>query len=54
MLIEKNLPVHIGFNQTFNNMLPEIKDFLKNNKPEGQIHCIGHSLGGPVASLAAD
>lgn len=49
-----NLPVHIGFNQTFNSMLPEIREFLKGVNPGGTVHCIGHSLGGAVASLAAD
>jgi hypothetical protein len=53
-LSKTNLPVHIGFNHTFNSMLPEIKEFLNDNKTEGLIHCIGHSLGGAVASLAAD
>jgi len=48
------LPVHIGFNHAFNSMLPEIRDFISNAKVNGYIHCIGHSLGGSVASLAAD
>ena len=55
-LSKTNLPVHIGFNHTFNSMsmLPEIKEFLNDNKTEELIHYIGHSLGGAVASLAAD
>jgi triacylglycerol lipase len=53
-LSKTNLPVHIGFNQTFNSMLPEIKSFFKDNEAPELIHCIGHSLGGAVASLAAD
>lgn len=53
-LSKTNLPVHIGFNHTFNSMLPEIEDFLTKNETNGIIHCIGHSLGGAVASLAAD
>ena len=48
------LPVHIGFNHAFNSMLPEIRQFISETKPKGYIHCIGHSLGGAVASLAAD
>lgn len=48
------LPVHIGFNHTFNSMLPDIKQFVAESKATGTIHCIGHSLGGAVASLAAD
>lgn len=46
--------VHIGFNYTFNSMLPQISTFFANNKISGTVHCIGHSLGGAVASLAAD
>lgn len=48
------LPVHIGFNHTFNSMLPEIRRFISEAKTTGYIHCVGHSLGGAVASLAAD
>jgi triacylglycerol lipase len=48
------LPVHIGFNHVFNSMLPEIRKFISAAKATGYIHCIGHSLGGAVASLAAD
>ncbi len=46
--------VHLGFNSTFTSMLPQIKSFLANNIVTGTVHCIGHSLGGAVASLAAD
>jgi len=48
------LPVHIGFNHTFNSMLPEIRSYILDAKATGVVHCIGHSLGGAVASLAAD
>lgn len=48
------LPVHIGFNHIFNSMLPQIQSFLKDVKKIKTVHCIGHSLGGAVASLAAD
>jgi triacylglycerol lipase len=48
------LPVHIGFNHAFNSMLPDIRQFISAAKATGYIHCIGHSLGGAVASLAAD
>lgn len=47
-------PVHCGFNHTFNSMLPDIRDFLNKNNVAGRVHCIGHSLGGAVATLAAD
>ena len=46
--------VHVGFNRTFNSVLPQIKTFLSDYKVSGTVHCIGHSLGGAVASLAAD
>ncbi len=46
--------VHVGFNDTFTSMLPQIRSFLAKNKVTGTVHCIGHSLGGAVASLAAD
>lgn len=46
--------VHVGFNHTFSSMLPQIRAFIAKNKVTGTVHCIGHSLGGAVASLAAD
>lgn len=48
------LPVHLGFNNIFNSMLPQIQNFLKDIKQLKSVHCIGHSLGGAVATLAAD
>ena len=51
---KSGLPVHIGFNHTFCSMLPDIRKFILEAKIKGTIHCIGHSLGGAVASLAAD
>ena len=48
------LPVHTGFNHIFNSMLPQIQSFLKDAKQIKSIHCIGHSLGGAVATLAAE
>lgn len=48
------LPVHLGFNNIFNSMLPQIQSFLKDIKQIKTVHCIGHSLGGAVASLAAE
>ena len=53
---------HIGFNAAFESMTPQINDFFQklkskdspvNIKRVGTIHCIGHSLGGAVASIAA-
>lgn len=46
--------VHIGFNHTFTSMIPAIHKYIGQNPIKGNIHCIGHSLGGAVATLAAD
>lgn len=48
------VPVHIGFNHIFTSMLPQIREFLAANKNITTIHCVGHSLGGAIATLAAD
>lgn len=48
------LPVYLGFNHIFNSMLPQIQSFFKDLKQIKTVHCIGHSLGGAVATLAAD
>jgi hypothetical protein len=48
--------VHNGFQGTFNSMVPEIRAFVKNSKSDKliNIHCVGHSLGGALATLAAN
>jgi len=51
---QNGLPVHTGFNSIFKSMLPSIKEFIIANKDIQTIHCVGHSLGGAVATLAAD
>lgn len=49
------LPVHCGFQHCFSSMLPAIRSFFTAYKgPIKTVHCIGHSLGGAVAGLAAD
>lgn len=50
------LPVHIGFNHCFMSMLSDIRKFMTGFKGKRikAVHCIGHSLGGAIASLAAD
>ncbi len=49
------LPVHIGFNHAFTSMLTQLRTFISLNlSGVNRIHCIGHSLGGAVATLAAD
>jgi len=48
-------PVHSGFNNIFTSMLPEIKKFvLEHEQSATTFHCIGHSLGGAVATLTAN
>jgi len=51
---QNGLPVHTGFNSIFKSMLPSIKEFIVAHKDIQTIHCVGHSLGGAVATLAAD
>ena len=52
---QAGLPVHIGFEHCFSSMLPKIKQFIAAQKGVVKVvHCIGHSLGGAIASLAAD
>lgn len=49
-------PVHDGFNETFNTMKPKLLTFmlyLQSQKIQS-VHCIGHSLGGAIATLCAD
>jgi len=48
-----NKSVHAGFNKTFYSMLPEISAYLKNNNVKN-VHCVGHSLGGAIATLIAE
>lgn len=49
-------PVHDGFNQSFKSMLPQIQRFMNTiTKSKIQtIHCIGHSLGGALATLCGE
>lgn len=45
--------VHRGFNNTMNNILPQVRKTLTGRNPSA-IHLVGHSLGGAVATLLAD
>lgn len=48
-------PVHIGFLNIFKSMESQIQSFLKDHIGRIRtVHCIGHSLGGAVATLAAE
>lgn len=46
--------VHQGFFYAFDSMLKELRQFISGLKGVRVIHCVGHSLGGAVATLAAD
>ena len=48
-------PVHQGFQDCFSSFSSELMAFAASPEVAGKtIHCIGHSLGGALASLAAD
>jgi hypothetical protein len=53
-----NFPVHIGFAHAFKSMQTEIAIYVANLRNAGMqisgVHCMGHSLGGAVAALAAE
>lgn len=46
-------PVHAGFNDTFNSFKAELHKFFVKHNPS-RVHCVGHSLGGALATLVAD
>ncbi len=48
-----NKPSHVGFNRTFNSMLPALHSYF-DKAPQGPVHCVGHSLGGALANLTAN
>lgn len=45
--------VHAGFNRVFNELQPQIERYFYGKNPS-VIHCVGHSLGGALATLSAD
>ena len=47
-------PVHQGFYYAFDSLRQDLKLFLAKLKGVSVIHCVGHSLGGAIATLAAD
>ena len=47
-------PVHQGFYYAFSSILPELRGFVAGLKGVNVVHCVGHSLGGAIATLAAD
>lgn len=46
--------VHDGFNQAFKGMKNHIANLLKSIEGVHTIHCVGHSLGGALATLCAN
>ncbi len=47
--------VHAGFNKTFNSFLPELRQYFnQSNFNPTRVHCVGHSLGGALATMVAD
>lgn len=49
-------PVHDGFNAAFKSMEPRLAEFMKvvNKNNITSVHCIGHSLGGALATICGD
>ncbi len=48
------MPVHQGFYYAFDSMLGDLRRFISSLGDIKTIHCVGHSLGGAIATLAAD
>lgn len=49
-------PLHDGFNKAFKSMEPDLKTFMRivNKQNIHTVHCIGHSLGGALATICGD
>lgn len=45
--------VHVGFHEAWKSFAPDVIRFLRGRHPS-VIHCVGHSLGGALATLSAD
>ena len=45
--------VHAGFSRVFKEFENDLMRFFSSNNPS-YVHCVGHSLGGAIASLTAD
>lgn len=45
--------VHNGFKRVFDTYVDQLDDFMK-NQCVSHVHCVGHSLGGALATLNAD
>jgi pimeloyl-ACP methyl ester carboxylesterase len=53
-LAHHGVPVHQGFYYVFRELLQEFKRFVDGLNEVSVVHCVGHSLGGALATLAAD
>ena len=53
---ESGYSVHDGFNTAFHSMKPQLMELVNLAKKQGatSFHCIGHSLGGALATLCAN
>jgi len=47
------LPVHLGFMRIWETFAGDLKSFLQGRNPT-HVHCVGHSLGGALATVCAD
>lgn len=49
-------PLHDGFKSAFKTMEPQLKEFMSSVEKSNitHIHCIGHSLGGALATICGD
>lgn len=47
------LPVHAGFNEVWKSLASQMRTFLR-GRDYSLVHCVGHSLGGALATLSAD
>ncbi len=49
-------PVHDGFNRAFKSMESQLTPFVNSLADQGisSVHCVGHSLGGALASVTAE
>lgn len=45
--------VHAGFQAVFDSFTSDLESYFRDNSPN-RVHCLGHSLGGGLATLAAD
>ncbi|MGI2193191.1 lipase family protein [Shewanella baltica] len=56
-MADNKQPVHAGFQRSFSSLRPQFQVFLdqwRRTNPSGAVHCVGHSLGGAIATLTAD